>query len=86
MRTKAPNHQRSIVFSEAMFLAASGLPGDFNGDSAVDRADCVVWRAHFGQAAGSGAAANTNPNVPEPATWVLLTFAAGWCLERSRAV
>ena len=42
MRTKAPNHQRSVVFSEAMFLAASGLPGDFNGDSAVDRADYDV--------------------------------------------
>ena len=29
---------------EVTFLAASGLPGDFNGDNVVDAADYTVWR------------------------------------------
>ena len=79
----------------------SNNAGDFNGDGKVDAADYVtwrkglgtiytqndynVWRAHFGQTAGSGAGATANGAVPEPATLVLLTFAAsGWCLRRRR--
>jgi probable HAF family extracellular repeat protein len=69
----------------------SPLPGDFNGNGAVDAADYVVWRkglgttytqadydvwrAHFGQTAGSGSGANANAAVPEPITLVLLMFA-----------
>jgi autotransporter-associated beta strand protein len=64
------------------------LAGDFNHDSSVDAADYVVWRkglgttytpadfnvwrAHFGQTAGSGL--STNATVPEPASallWVI---------------
>jgi hypothetical protein len=34
--------------------------------------DYNVWRAHFGQMAGSGAGVSMNAAVPEPATLVLL--------------
>jgi hypothetical protein len=58
-------------------------PGDYNRDGTVDAADYVVWRknpggiftqndynvwrAHFGQTAGSGMGSNAN-GVPEPTT------------------
>ena len=74
-----------------------GLPGDFNADSAVNAADYVVWRknpggiyspddyniwrAHFGQTAGSGASSALplppsalESAVPEPAGFVLLSI------------
>jgi hypothetical protein len=79
------------------------LPGDLNNNGVVDEADYAVWRkglgttylqadysiwrAHFGQPSGSGAGAITNTAVPEPATLVLLMFAAaGWCFRRGRAI
>jgi hypothetical protein len=50
--------------------------------------DYDVWRAHFGQTApggGSGAGAIANAAVPEPATVLLLMFAAAnWFLRRGR--
>jgi hypothetical protein len=58
------------------------LPGDYSQDGNVDAADYIVWRkslgatytqndyevwrAHYGQAAGSGSIANIA--IPEPAT------------------
>jgi PEP-CTERM motif len=61
------------------------LPGDYNENGVVDAADYVVWRktdgfpqgydvwrSHFGQTAGSGAAIRTNVAVPEPATLAVL--------------
>jgi len=58
-------------------------PNDFGGDPE----GYTTWRAHFGQAAGSGSGAGTNAAVAEPATPVLLMFAAAsWFLRRSRAV
>jgi hypothetical protein len=45
-----------------------------------------TWRANFGGPPGSGAGGIVNGAVPEPATLVLLIFAAaGWCLSRRRA-
>ena len=74
------------------------IPGDFNGDAKVDAADYVVWRrglgttytqahydiwrAHFGQTAGSGAVAALSAAVPEPATLVLLLMSLGACCVR----
>jgi hypothetical protein len=73
------------------------FPGDFNLDGAVDAADYVVWRktdgtqagynlwrTHFGETSGSGAAgyplgASAGPlpeSVPEPGTIVLAAIAA----------
>jgi hypothetical protein len=68
------------------FMSAT-LPGDFNFDGTVDAADYVVWRnglgtthtpngynvwrAHFGQSAGSGS--SFAATVPEPASvWILM--------------
>jgi hypothetical protein len=83
------------------FVGFTTLAGDFNNDRKVDTADYVVWRkgfgttytqadydvwrAHFGQATGGGSSVNTNAAVPEPATVLLLMFAAaGWRLCRGR--
>jgi len=77
--------------------AMIGLPGDYNQNGVVDAADYVVWRknpggiyspghydiwrAHFGQTAGSGALAairgpqsNLDRAIPEPAILALLVI------------
>ena len=85
----------------AYLLTPIPIPGDFNNNGVVDAADYVVWRktdgtqagynawrTHFGQPAGAGTAsgATSNAAVPEPATLVLLMFAAaGLCLRRRRS-
>jgi hypothetical protein len=62
------------------------LPNDPTGGT-IGAAQFDQWRVHFGQTAASGSGAVANAAVPEPATLVLLIFAAtGWCLRRSRAV
>ena len=72
-------------------MLSVAIPGDFNLDGSIDAADYVVWRknpggiytpadfniwrAHFGQTAGSGSGATGSasaPAVPEPATLVVL--------------
>jgi subtilase family protein len=80
-------------------LPTTFVPGDYNQNGVVDAADYAVWRkglgttftsadydvwrAHFGQIAGSGASASANVAISEPATLVLLMFAAtNWCLRR----
>jgi hypothetical protein len=66
----------------------STLLGDYNHNGVVDAPDYVVWRkglgtiytqtdydvwrAHFGQTAGSGAGGITNAAVPEPATLLMM--------------
>jgi hypothetical protein len=68
------------------------FPGDFNSDGVVNSGDYVVWRkglstsytqtdydvwrAHFGQVAGSGAGLSSSGTVPEPATAASLSFGA----------
>ena len=77
------------------------VPGDFNGNGTVDAADYTVWRdglgstytpedydvwkAHFGQTAGSGSAgaSPSHTAVPEPFGIVTITIGvaivrAGW--------
>ena len=82
---------------EVTFLAAAGLPGDFNSDGAVNAADYIilrkglgttytqaaydVWRSHFGQTAGSGSAGV----VPEPNALLHLGFVLVAMVAKHRA-
>jgi GH35 family endo-1,4-beta-xylanase len=91
-----------VVLNEDMSVVVSlpfsiGLPGDFNGDGAVDAADYVVWRkgslngqqgyndwrANFGRSAALGSGRNA---VPEPASGALLLLAAAavWSLRQKQ--
>ena len=75
-----------VVWRDTLGQSGTGLPADGNGNNQIDAGDYDVWRAHFGETAGSGAGASANAAVPEPATLVLLMFAAaGWRLRRGRA-
>jgi hypothetical protein len=74
------------------------LSGDYNNDGVVNAADYVVWRktdgtpagynlwrTNFGRSASIGSGAIANATVPEPATPLLLIFAAaGWSLWQRR--
>ncbi len=65
--------------------------GDDTGLSmgVIDLADYEVWKTNFSAipGSGSGAAAALGAAVPEPATWLLLTIAAGvWSIFRPRAL
>jgi T5SS/PEP-CTERM-associated repeat protein len=76
----------------------SALPGDYNGNGTVDAADYVVWRktdgtqpgydtwrTHFGETVGTAGDSPSQAAVPEPATLMVLIFAAaGWSLRRGR--
>ncbi|MFL6546578.1 MAG: hypothetical protein ACJ8LM_15560, partial [Candidatus Udaeobacter sp.] len=77
-----------------------GMSGDFNGDGTVDAADYVVWRqglgtlytqadydvwrAHFGQTAGSGSGAIANAAVPEPITSLRMLIVAMLAMSSNR--
>ena len=90
----------AIFVADNMNTTLLVLMGDYNQNGTVDAADYVLWRknpggfpadayatwrSHFGQPPGSGAGVSANTTVPEPATLVLLMFAAaGWCLRRRR--
>ncbi len=73
------HYNASDITLEVLF---AGLPGDYNHDNSVDAADYVVWRnnsgtqqeydtwrAHFGETAGSGAAAGHSNLSNSPATY-----------------
>jgi hypothetical protein len=75
-------------------IGGGSLPGDFNLDGKVDAADYVVWRtgtvvantqanfnlwrANFGNTAGSGAGAQSTRAVPEPVALALILTGAVW--------
>jgi T5SS/PEP-CTERM-associated repeat protein len=83
-------------------IGTGSLPGDFNLDGKVDAADYVVWRtgtvvaatqanynlwrANFGNTAGSGAVAQSAGAVPEPLASVLILTCAVCALARRERV
>lgn len=82
--------------SQGVFVSdrVASLPGDFNGDGAVDAADYTVWRDglgttyteadfevwldHFGTAE-----ANAVHSVPEPTSFALIMFVGAALMRRS---
>jgi len=73
------------------------VPGDYDHDGLVTAADYVlwrknsgssagydIWRAHFGQTAGSGSGSSTNANVPEPGSFMMLVLAISSCFQGRR--
>ena len=85
----------NLQFTVTSAGADATLPGDFNGDNVVNAGDYVVWRktdgasegydawrVNFGVTAGGESAANGA--VPEPATALLLLFAAAGAFIRQR--
>ncbi|MEX2306369.1 MAG: pentapeptide repeat-containing protein [Pirellulales bacterium] len=89
------NLSKLYTTGEITLAAAPSLPGDFNHDGTVDAADYVVWRkglgtthtqndytiwrAHFGQTAGTGSGATGSasaPAAPEPASLVLFLLSS----------
>ncbi len=74
---------RSFTLPVSFEVLSAGLPGDFNDDGTVDAADYTtwrdglgttytasdydVWKAHYGETAGSGASLSSAA-VPEPST------------------
>jgi T5SS/PEP-CTERM-associated repeat protein len=86
-----------LYTSGVLSVIAAELPGDYNDDGNVDAADYVVWRktdgtqpgynlwrAHFGQTAGSAAVSGSNGAVPEPGTFVIVLAGAFLNLAVSR--
>ena len=97
-RESAPPSFGDVAYGFRMALVSQ--PGDFNGDAKVDAADYVVWRkglgttytqsdynvwrANFGQSAGSGAGASATAAVPEPATLLQMILVLAVVLTRRR--
>jgi Electron transfer DM13 len=64
---------------DAVDAGSSSLANDPTSGT-VDETDFTYWRDHFGESSGSGAAAAGSQSaspVPEPATLILATLAAG---------
>jgi hypothetical protein len=73
-----------VLWRATLGQSGAALAADGNNNGMIDTGDYDVWKSNFGN--HSGSAAGANAAVPEPATLVLLTFAAaGWCFRRRRA-
>jgi hypothetical protein len=72
-----------VIWRNTLNQSGLNLLADGDGDGTVDNDDYGIWRSHFGKTAGSGTVASANATVPEPATLVMLMFAAsGWYFRR----
>jgi hypothetical protein len=84
--------EREFFFNN-LRIDSAGLSGDYNQDGIVNAADYVVWRkglgtnyvqndynvwrAHFGESAGSGSNTVMSVTVPEPSTDDLIAVSLG---------
>ncbi len=74
-----------VVWRDELGQTGFSLPADGDGDNTITQNDYNIWRSNFGNHSGSGSGAIEGAPVPEPATSVMLMFAAaGWCLRRRR--
>ena len=94
------NLSKLYTTGEVTLTSLAAIPGDFNNNGVVDAADYVVWRkglgstytqsdynvwrANFGQSAGSGAGASANAAVPEPATLLQMILVVAVVFMRRR--
>jgi hypothetical protein len=62
-----------IVFRDTLGQTGAGFLADGDGSQRIDMADYELWRAHFGNTAGSGVGVSVNAAIPEPSTLILLT-------------
>jgi hypothetical protein len=62
------------VWRKSVRQTGVGLAADGNGNGAIDSGDYDLWRAHFGQMAGSGSL--NNSSVPEPSAMLLTMLMA----------
>lgn len=75
-----------VVWRDELGQTGFNLPADGDGDNTITQNDYNIWRSNFGNHFGSGAVASATATVPEPATFLLLTFAvASYYPLRSRA-
>jgi hypothetical protein len=69
-----------VVWRKSLGEMGMDLLADGNGNDEIDPGDFDVWRAHFGNVFGSGAALNSTttlpPAVPEPASVMLFLSSA----------
>ena len=70
-------NNNGVVDAADYVLWRNGGPLQNDATPGVQPGDYDVWRAHFGQTAGSGAGGSANAAVPEPATVLLLAMVAG---------
>jgi hypothetical protein len=76
------DYNHNNVVDAADYVLWRKSPSTYGGNPA----GYTTWRSHFGQSPGSGSGLNANTAVPEPSTFLLLTFGvAGWCRRRRRA-
>jgi hypothetical protein len=96
------SHFGTIALDSLSVRDLGPIPGDFNADGVVNAADYAVWRkglgttyaqsdfnvwrANFGQPAGSGAGTIASAAVPEPAIVPMLLMGMLAMCARRRAV
>jgi hypothetical protein len=96
--TSGGNYTRNLFVRGLAVNPPNGIIGDLNQDGVVsgdgtgplgtpdglvNQLDYQFWSSHFGQALGSGAGAEYG--IPEPATFILLLFAAAaFSIQRGR--
>ena len=83
-----PLRSRRLSRRKSVGQTGAGLAADGDGSSTIDDGDYAVWRAHFGQTAGSSASAGGSASgaVPEPTSRLMLIIGMLAVFFRRRAV